>query len=78
MKTAISIPDRIFEAAEQFAKRAGLSRSELYTLALREYLQIHERERITQQLDAVYAEEDSQLDPLFVQLQARTLSEENW
>ncbi|MEM6753148.1 MAG: ChpI protein, partial [Cyanobacteria bacterium P01_C01_bin.38] len=33
MKTAISIPDPLFEAAEQFAKRLGLSRSELYAMA---------------------------------------------
>ena len=78
MKTAISIPDALFEAAEQFAKRMGLSRSELYAVALQEYLQAHQRDRITEQLDAVYAEEDSSLDPLFVQLQAHTVSEETW
>lgn len=78
MKTAISVPDPLFEAAEQYAKRMGLSRSELYAVALQEYLQAHKREQITQQLDAVYADEDSSLDPLFVQLQAQTLAEENW
>lgn len=78
MKTAISVPDPLFEAAEQYAKRMGLSRSELYAMALQEYLQVHKREQITQQLDAVYADEDSSLDPLFVQLQAQTLAEENW
>jgi metal-responsive CopG/Arc/MetJ family transcriptional regulator len=78
MKTAISIPDPLFQAAEQFAKRMGLSRSELYSVALQEYLQAHKREQITQQLDAVYVDEDSSLDPLFVKLQAHTLSEENW
>ncbi|MFN6560110.1 MAG: CopG family ribbon-helix-helix protein [Nostoc sp. ChiSLP01] len=78
MKTAISIPDPLFEAAEQFAKRMGLSRSELYAVALQEYLQTHKREQVTKQLDAVYADEDSSLDPFFVQLQADTLSEETW
>ncbi len=76
MKTAISIPDSLFEAAEQFAKRMGLSRSKLYAVALQEYLQAHKRDKITKQLDAVYADEDSSLDPLFVQLQAQTLSED--
>jgi len=78
MKTAISIPDPLFEAAEQFAKRMGLTRSELYAVALQEYLQAHKREQITKQLDVVYADKDSSLDPLFVKLQAHTLSEENW
>jgi metal-responsive CopG/Arc/MetJ family transcriptional regulator len=78
MKTAISIPDPLFKAAEQFAKRMGVSRSELYAIALQEYLQTHKREQVTEQLNAVYAEEDSSLDPLFVRLQAQTLPEEYW
>ena len=78
MKTAISIPDPLFDAAEQFAKRMGLSRSELYAVALQEYLQAHKQDQVTKQLDAVYASEDCSLDPLFVQLQAHTLSEKTW
>ncbi|MBD2626013.1 ChpI protein [Trichormus variabilis] len=78
MKTAISIPDPLFEAAEKFAKHQGLSRSQLYATALQEYLQSHKSDQITQQLDAVYADEDSSIDPLFVNLQAHTISEENW
>ncbi|GCL43352.1 ChpI protein [Anabaena sp. FACHB-1250] len=78
MKTAISIPDPLFEAAEQFAKHKGLSRSQLYAVALQEYLRSHKPDQITEQLDAVYADEDSSLDPLFVSLQAHTISEENW
>ena len=34
MKTAISIADDIFRAAEQVAKRKGFSRSELYARAV--------------------------------------------
>ncbi|PHM09738.1 ChpI protein [Nostoc sp. 'Peltigera malacea cyanobiont' DB3992] len=78
MKTAISIPDPLFAAAEEFAKRMGLSRSQLYAVALQEYLRSHKPDQITQQLDAVYADEDSSLDPLFVKLQAHTISKENW
>lgn len=37
MKTAVSIPDPIFEAAEAMSKRLGLSRSELYARALQAY-----------------------------------------
>ncbi|MFV9507021.1 MAG: hypothetical protein AB4911_20925 [Oscillochloridaceae bacterium umkhey_bin13] len=38
MKTAISIPDPLFEAAEQYAQDKGLSRSELYAKAIQHYL----------------------------------------
>ncbi len=34
MKTAISIPDEIFEQAERLAKTRGWSRSELYANAV--------------------------------------------
>ncbi|MEY2911832.1 MAG: hypothetical protein RLZZ184_1141 [Cyanobacteriota bacterium] len=73
MKTAIFIPDPLFEAAEQFAKHKGLSRSQLYALALQEYLQFHKPDQITQHLDAVYADEDSSIDKLFVSLQSHSL-----
>lgn len=33
MKTAISLPDSVFEEAEALAQKLGLSRSELYTNA---------------------------------------------
>jgi metal-responsive CopG/Arc/MetJ family transcriptional regulator len=78
MKTAISIPDPLFEAAEKFAQHKGLSRSQLYAIALQEYLQSHQPDQITQQLDAIYADEDSSIDPLFVSLQAHTISEDNF
>ncbi|MGJ5674825.1 MAG: CopG family ribbon-helix-helix protein [Nostochopsis sp.] len=76
MKTAISIPDPLFKAGEQFAKRLGLSRSELYAVALQEYLRSHQEDHVTDKLNAVYDDEDSSLDPFFVELQAQTLSEE--
>ncbi len=78
MKTAISIPDELFESAEQFAQRRGLSRSELYATALRQYLQEHRSEAITQQLDAIYSEEASTLDPALVRAQTQALSKDEW
>ncbi|MFT6733130.1 MAG: metal-responsive CopG/Arc/MetJ family transcriptional regulator [Polaribacter sp.] len=43
MKTAISIPDNTFELAEHFANSAGMTRSELYTTAVLEYLKNHKK-----------------------------------
>jgi predicted transcriptional regulator len=42
MKTAVSIPDAIFERAEELARRLKKSRSELYREALAEYVARHE------------------------------------
>ena len=38
MKTAISIPDKTFQAAEMLAQRLGISRSELYSSAILKYI----------------------------------------
>lgn len=53
MKTAISLPDEMFEQADRLADRLELSRSELYRRALEEYLARHEPDRVTEQLDRV-------------------------
>lgn len=44
MKTAISLLDEIFAEAEAIAQQLGMSRSELYTEALKAYLQRYNRE----------------------------------
>ncbi len=78
MKTAISIPDKVFRSADSLAKRLGVSRSELYTTAITEFLSKHQSRNLTARLDAVYAKEDSSLPPNLVQLQAKSLALEEW
>ncbi|MCL5995761.1 MAG: hypothetical protein M1546_06855 [Chloroflexi bacterium] len=78
MKTAISIPDQIFGAAEQMARQLGISRSELYAKAVAAYVESHQRSDITERLNRVYAEESSRLDPVITHLQALSLPEERW
>lgn len=73
MKTAISIPDAVFQQADRFAKRKAISRSELYTRAVRAYLE--QEDRLTEQLNAVYETEDSALDPTLEELQHRSIGE---
>jgi metal-responsive CopG/Arc/MetJ family transcriptional regulator len=78
MKTAISIPDELFASAEQFAQRRGLTRSQLYTTALRQYLQEQRSEAITEQLNAIYDSESSTLDPALARAQTRSLPQDEW
>ena len=59
MKTAISLPDKLFREADGFAARAGLSRSELYATAVAEYLARRNDAVVTARLDAVYASPDA-------------------
>ncbi len=56
MKIAVSIPDRMFEKAERFARQKKKSRSALYRLALAEYLARHTPEQVTEAMDRVCTE----------------------
>jgi hypothetical protein len=80
VKIAISIPDSVFEAAESLAKRRGMSRSELYTKAVIEFLEGERFTGVRERLDSVYETQpdQSELDPVVKGLQARSVSRTKW
>lgn len=78
MKTAISIPDRIYEAADELARRLGLSRSELYSRAVAAFVEQHRGEGVTEALDRFYAERERESDPMLDQLQEQALRRVEW
>ena len=69
MKTDISIPNSIYQAAEKLAKELGISLSELYTAALTAYVSDHEKKNIAEGTNAVYTTEPSTLEPEIVEMQ---------
>lgn len=76
MKTAISIPDALFDSAEALATELGVSRSQLYATALAQLIATHDRTQITARLDALYGGpqgEPSQLEGGYAALQGRAL-----
>ncbi len=78
MKTAISLPNPLFEEGEKVAQHLGMSRSELYATALEAYLKRYRADYVTRQLNAVYDEETSEMDDIVQRLQALTLAQEVW
>ncbi len=80
MKTAVSIPDRVFQSAEKLAARLGVSRSELYARALASLVEKYREDLITSQLNELYGPggEDSSLDPELASLQSHSLPPEKW
>lgn len=78
MKTAISIPDPIFKAAERLSKKLGVSRSELYATAVLEFVGKKSRSKITEELNAVYGEESSEVNDALATMQAKSLPKEKW
>ena len=79
MKTAISIPDPIFQAAEQLAKQNGISRSQLYATAISVYLKAHRGDGITERLNEIYEEDTpTPIDPVIQALQLQSLPQDEW
>lgn len=78
MKTAISIPDEVFEAADRTAKKLGVSRSELYATAVQEFIERHRIEDVTSKLNEVFASTKSDLDDQLSKMQSRILAKEDW
>ena len=78
MKTAISLPDEIFESADALAERLGVSRSELYATAVAEYVAKHRSQDVTARLNEVYSDEPSGVDPALRSAQARSVGRSEW
>jgi len=79
MKTAISIPDPVFNTAEKLARRLGLSRSELYVRAISSYVEEHKDQKVTDLLNDVYGyTEDHGLDKSLKKAQMKSLDKEDW
>lgn len=76
VKTAVSIPDPIFEAADRLARRRRISRSELYAEALAKLLDSDESTEVTERLDDVYSSGPSELDTGLAALQALAVDED--
>jgi len=78
MKTAISIPDPIFQAAEGLAHRLGMSRSQLYAKAIAEYMESHRDQNVTELLNSIYSEESPSLNKKLRSMQAKSIPKEDW
>jgi metal-responsive CopG/Arc/MetJ family transcriptional regulator len=78
MKTAVSVPDDVFERAERLARSAGRSRSELYSAALREYVARHAPDDVTEALDRVSGQIDAPVDPFITAAGRRVLEASEW
>jgi hypothetical protein len=78
MKTAVSLPDQVFQAAERHAKRAHKSRSQLYAEALAEYLTRHSPEEVTEAMDRVVDQLGERTDPFVARAARRILERTGW
>ena len=78
MKTAISLPDRIYRDADRLARRLQRTRSRIYADALELYLARYDADGITDALNAVHGERGSELSPDLRRAAATTLQRSEW
>lgn len=78
MKTAISLPDEVFQSADALARKLKISRSQLYATAVAEFVAKHRTGDVTSRLDAVYSKTESRLDKRLRKAQADTLRASDW
>jgi len=78
MKSDISIPNPVFRAAENLARKMGVSLSELYTAALNAYVVEHQKEDVTKTLNRVLETEPSSVEPEMVKMLVMSIGGEEW
>ena len=78
MKTAVSIPDDIFERAERLARRKQCSRSEMYAAAIDEYVTRHADDEVTDAVNRVCDEVGAESDVFLAAAGRRILDRAEW
>jgi predicted transcriptional regulator len=78
MKTAISIPDKVYAEAERLSRRLKKSRSQVYTEAVTEYIARHDPEAVTEAMNRVCEAVDTYPDPAITGAARRTLEDVEW
>ena len=78
LKTAISIPEDIYRDAEDVAKRLGMNRSRLYSVAVADFLNRYRKDDIKAKLNKVHASVIPGVDPVLAAMQLASLPQEEW
>jgi predicted transcriptional regulator len=78
MKTAVSIPDEVFEKVERLARREKRSRSEVFSAALKEYVARHAPDEVTEAINRACDEIGDQTDEFTAAASRRILKSTEW
>jgi len=78
MKTAVSIPDDVFEKVERLAQRGKRSRSEVFSAALREYVARHAPDEVNEAINRVCDRVGDQNDEFVAEAARRILEKTEW
>ena len=78
MKTALSIPDALFQAADELAAKEKVSRSQLYARAMEQYLATRKKENMREEMREALRHIDQTPDPAWEEAQRLALLRSEW
>ena len=83
IKTAISIQQDLFTAINRFAEELHVSRSKLFVMAMEDFIEKNKNRQLLSQINAAFSAEppdpeETQVQHLMRQKQARHLARETW
>ena len=78
MKTAISVPEDVFNLSERLAKKLKVSRSAVFAMGLKKLGEDFDDEEITERLNEFYSKEKAEIDPVIMQMAVLSLPKEEW
>jgi hypothetical protein len=78
MRTDVSIPDDVYASAEAYVRRRSITRNDLYAEALREYLDRHDEDAITDALNRVHGGDDGEPDAAILAAGVEALKRTEW
>ncbi|MGN6506545.1 MAG: CopG family ribbon-helix-helix protein [Tepidisphaeraceae bacterium] len=78
MKTAISIPDALYQKIDRFAKKKKLSRSEFFARAAEKYLLTQSKAELLAELNRTAEFMDEKLEMSMHEVALETLREVEW
>lgn len=78
MKTAISVPNDVFELSEKLAKKLKVSRSQIFAMGIKKLGEEYDEDDITARINKVCEEIDTSINPFWKELQSRTLPKDKW
>ena len=78
MKTAISVPNEVFQLSEKLAKKLKVSRSAIFAMGVKKSAEEHDEDEIIAQINRVCEKVDTSVDPVLFQMAMLSLPKDEW
>ncbi len=78
MKTAISVPNDVFELSEKLAKKFKVSRSQIFAMGVKKLGEEYDDDEIVANINKVCEKVDTSVDPVLFRMAMLSLPKDEW